>query len=433
MNFEFIDNVPALATALPLALVFFVGARVTPQGAISLPCVMALTTLMYFYVLPLLVLSLRDNGFFGLFLTDMRWAHFAACLYAVGAALAMLAAFDAFALDPAAPRPQDAPMSNRAFLSLWAIAGAGVVALVMTKQLTFFEADSDLLESPSQYLFLNESLNLLVPLTILWVVRRDFSLTSLLVVPLVLLLFVQVGFRFRILILLSGLGTSFATTRKMKVGVAHALAGLTVAVIMAIMVGALRSYGRGLDLARLGGSLEDTVSEQLLGECGTIYVLSSFADSPLPDPIYFEPWLLGFVRMIPTFLWPEKPTSDYLSIYSSMLALPGGDKAGVGAPQHVEMLLQFGWLGLPFLAFGYYGVVAWLLRALSRQGREARVAGYAIAPVFFGYYMQTRGYFFQIFTDGLFMFGPLLLVRASSTSAATAGPVRTSTRPLPRS
>ena len=38
------------------------------------------------------------------------------------------------------------------------------------------------------------------------------------------------------------------------------------------------------------------------------------------------------------------------------------------------------------------------------------VAGCSLAPVFFGFYMQTSGYFFQILSDGLFIFGPIFLV-----------------------
>lgn len=82
----------------------------------------------------------------------------------------------------------------------------------------------------------------------------------------------------------------------------------------------------------------------------------------------------------------------------------------MAAPQHVEMLLQFGWMGLPFLAFFYFSLAIFLLTRLSRMGREVRIAAWALVPIFFGFYMPTRGYFFQVLTDGIFTFGPLFLL-----------------------
>jgi hypothetical protein len=410
MNTDLIGNTSALATILPLLLVFFIGARMTPQGAISLPCILALTSIVYFYLLPLLVLSVRDDGFFGLFLTDMQWAYYVVLLYAAGALAAIIVNLDVFAVDPAAPQPKDKEPDRFLILFFWAVTAAGISGLVATNQLSIFEQQVEILGGGSQYLFLNQSLNLMVPLTLLFLIRRNFSPVSLLIVPLVLFLFLQVGFRFRIMILLAGIATSYASMRGIRIRTSHALIGLCIGLALAVTVGALRSYGRGVDFSRLGDSFEEAAVAQLVGECGTVYVLSSIAGATLPDPIYLEPWLLGIIRLIPTFVWPEKPASDYLGNISNMMALPGGDKAGVAAPQHVEMLLQFGWVGLPFLAFGYFLVIARILKTISHLGRDARIAGYSIAPVFFGYYMQTRGYFFQIFTDGLFMFGPLFVL-----------------------
>jgi len=112
--------------------------------------------------------------------------------------------------------------------------------------------------------------------------------------------------------------------------------------------------------------------------------------------------------------------------------LPGAEYAGIAAPQHVEILVQMGWWGLFPLAFLYFSLAGWLVKSLAHRGYEARLAGCATVPPFFGYYMQTRGYFFATLADGLFMFVPLFLLnlnmrlrfrpRRQRTNPATATP-----------
>jgi hypothetical protein len=107
--------------------------------------------------------------------------------------------------------------------------------------------------------------------------------------------------------------------------------------------------------------------------------------------------------------------------FISGATVANADQAGVAAPQHVEMLLQFGWFGMVPLAFLYFSIAALLIYKLSRLGREARIAGCSMAPAFFGFYMQTRGYFFQVFADALFIFGPLFAMHIASRLRATVG------------
>lgn len=409
MNFDVVGTTVGISTMLPMIGLFFVAARMTPQGAVSLPCVMALTSIVYFYVLPFLVLSNRDDGFFGMYLTDLQWAHYAALLYAAGAAVAFVVNVNAIAIDPAAPVETEREFDPLAYRGLWMVAVVGVIGLVVTDQLSFYN-DVNASAPASDLLFLNQSLNLLVGLTVLLTVRNNFNLPSLAVVATVLIIFLQVGFRFRIMILLAGLMTSFASVRGFRFRTAYVIVGAALAIALGTLVGAARNYGRGLDFHHLEGSIEEALIVQLAGECGTVYVLTAIAGRPLPDLITFEPWLVALGRLVPTFLWPDKPSPDYLLQFTAGMAVAGGAQAGVAAPQHAEMLLQFGWIGLPFLSFFYFSLVAALLRGLSVAGRDARIVGYSLAPAFFGFYMQTRGYFFQMLTDGLFMFAPLFLV-----------------------
>ena len=179
------------------------------------------------------------------------------------------------------------------------------------------------------------------------------------------------------------------------------------------LIGMVRRYGQGIDYNNLGEASEEHVSS-FSGEAGIVYTLGYIADHRLPDFVMFEPWTVGLARLIPSFIWQDKPTLSY-GRYILDITETNSFGAGVAAPQHVEMLFQFGWFGLPLLAFIYFYIIAYLIHRLNLLGYEARVAGCSLAPVFFGFYMQSRGYFFQILSDGLFIFGPMFLVHLFET------------------
>ena len=142
---------------------------------------------------------------------------------------------------------------------------------------------------------------------------------------------------------------------------------------------------------------------------GPLFAFSFIANDGAEQHIFAQPWLIAAARLIPSFIWSDKPRPDYL--YLALEGFPENARAaGVALPQHVEILLQFGWFGLPILAFLYFSIGVALLSRLSRRGIEVRIAAWALTPIFFGFYMLTRGYFFQVLTDGLFTFGPLFLL-----------------------
>ncbi len=64
----------------------------------------------------------------------------------------------------------------------------------------------------------------------------------------------------------------------------------------------------------------------------------------------------------------------------------------------------------------------WLVKAFAYRGYEARLVGCAIIPSYFGYYMQTRGYFFQIFVDGLFMLASAFAIEFEHEATSPCAP-----------
>lgn len=405
-------NIPiGLLTLVPLVLIFFGCARRLPLGALSLPCMMVLTSFIYFYLMPVFARAAGDTGFFGMYLDSLGWAHFAVLLYVLGALVAFLVHWRVLSVHPGAPRRNERQIAKPVFYALWGVVAAGVAFQILSGKLNLTGAGNYQFATDRirEFAFVTQAYNMMVPLTLILLIRNNFKLWSLVFAAVVVVVFLQIGFRFRVMIFLTAAVVSFAIARNIKIRVAYALGGAVVALYLANLIGSLRRYGRGLDLSQVDQVAQIGPFTSFGGEIGIVYVLAYTAENPLPNLAMFEPWLVGVARLVPSFLWPDKPTAGYMRHFIAG-AQTNAEGAGVAASQHVEMLLQFGWISLPILAFFYFTIATSLIGRLHRLGREARIAGCAIVPAFFGFYMQTRGYFFQIFADSLFFFGPLFLV-----------------------
>jgi hypothetical protein len=265
-------------------------------------------------------------------------------------------------------------------------------------------------EGNARFAFVAQAYTLLIPLTVLALVRERFSARSAALLIVVLAVFLQVGFRWRIMVVLVAAGTAFALMNRRRIGLVGATAGLVGAMVLANVIGAIRRYGQGVDIAAIGDVRLDSLISSFGGEFGIVYVLNYAVDHPLTDWVWFEPWVVGVSRLVPTALWPDKPVALYLTHFTDGMTSPYANRAGIAAPQHVEMLYQFGWIGVPVLALLYFGLVCRFHGVMLALSRDCRIAGCALLPAFFGFYMQTRGYFFQVLADGLFVFGPVLLL-----------------------
>jgi hypothetical protein len=195
--------------------------------------------------------------------------------------------------------------------------------------------------------------------------------------------------------------------------------GAAFALIAMNFIGLSRSYGRGLDISATEGMSWFDLLQAFGGEVGPTYVLYHVTASP-PDLIYFDPWIVAVTRLIPKFLWPDKPFPEYLLLYPAGFPDQTAIQAGIAATQQVELFLQFSWFGLPLLAFIFYLIAIWTIKRLHFLGRETRIAGCALVPVFFGFFMQQRGYLFQTLCEYLFTFGPLFLLNLQASRSTFA-------------
>ena len=403
-------SVFGIATLLFLTLAYFVSVRSFTLGAMSLPAMLLMTSFIYFYMMPLLSFADGPAAFLGMNIQSLEWPHLAVGLYALGAIAACLAARNSLVADPAQSRAGDGPLRMRLF---WALLGAVALAtlaqMLLGRLNVLSKEDYNWTDDVSDLAFINLFFTMMVPLAIVYLVRDDFGQRSLILLATVCFVLLMTGFRYRLVFVAFAVVVSFVLVRGRKVRTLYVVIGTLVGLLGSNIISNSRTYGAGIDVSRLEGIGLIEVLQSFGGEIGPLFTFSYITENPLPPYILAEPWVIAVARLVPSFIWSSKPYPDYL--YVALEGFPiDARAAGVAFPQHVEMLLQFGWAGLPVLAFLYFSFAIFLLRKLSQLGREVRVASWALVPIFFGFYMPTRGYFFQILADGLFTFGPLFLL-----------------------
>ena len=251
-----IDNILGSPTSqvilVLLWLIFFGYAKWLPLEAFSLPCIMILTSIVYFYVVPLGVLIDGETGYFGLYLSDLTWAHFAVLLYALGAVAAFAFQWPFLTENPAAPRPTERPIVMLIFYVLWGLAWGAAIALFLMGRLNLTADENFQMEEGNEFLFLNEAFNMMIPLSLMLLIRNNFGWRSLAVLLFVIFVFLQAGFRFRVILTLAGVVTAFAVHRRIRLRISYMLAGATVAVMLSNLLGMVRRYGQGIDYNSLG-------------------------------------------------------------------------------------------------------------------------------------------------------------------------------------
>jgi hypothetical protein len=415
MDFSRIDTAIGLLSLCPIVAMFALSTTRLPLGSVSLPCLTMVTSFTYFHLMPVVALAGGDEGFFGMYISDMTWMHFAVLLYNLGAIGAFFAHWRVLNANPEPAYPWDRPINNKVYLALWGLAIIGVSVQVATGRLNIIGDETyQMSDSNAPVLFLTQTFTLMVPLTVILLVRERFSLRSLLIMALVLGVLLQVGFRVTILMLLAGAAGAFALQRGVRIGFLRGAVGFAFGLLLVTVIGAVRRYGQGIDLSSLTSERFEGTASGFAGELSVVYAFDNVTANPLPPAIWVEPWVVGVARLVPSFLWPDKPFPEYLTWVTAGAMTPGAENSGTAAPQHVEILFQFGWWGLLPMAFCYFWVAGWLVKRVAYTGREVRLAGCALIPFFFGYYMQSRGYFFQILVSGLLVFGPLFILSARS-------------------
>lgn len=419
MDLVFFNSHVGIPSFVVLMALLWNSANKFPLGPLALPSISIITSVIYFYIIPALS---SENGqllFLNVCITSLDWLHVSLILYTAG----MIAACSVYRrnliTDVATLRKNDRNIDNRSVFALMAIAGAGIIALAIVGRLNIIRDENyEIVNDYTGLAFLNMSFTLMIPLVVVYAIKSDFKIKSLILIAVTLYIFSIAGFRFRIVILTASIVASYVIVRGIKLKVYHAIIGIPLAFAAVNAFGKARTYGEGLDLSALSEMTWSDLITSFSGERGVIFALSSVIDNPRSELIYTTPWMVAISRMVPTFLWPDKPSPEYLYYVTEGFDTIYRRTAGIAPPQQAEILLQFGWIGLPIVTFIYFSFACKLIGWFGRLGREGRVAGYAMVPVFFGFYMQQRGYFFQMALEGIFMFGPLFIIYMQPRASA---------------
>jgi oligosaccharide repeat unit polymerase len=245
------------------------------------------------------------------------------------------------------------------------------------------------------------SLNFVIPgITFLFIYYlRTKKRLILFLVPFLLSLglFITLGFRYRIVLLIGALSIAyFLTVRKRpNLIVAFGFPLLLIVIMGVLNVG--RDYGRGLDVTKLEGESTESYYNSGLREA-MIFQTSGAIIDMVPERYPhagFTPIISTLVFPIPSAIYKGKNSGDYL--FDTLDALYGvKNSKGAAMMSFAEYYLAFGWLGI----IGGCFLLGWIYKRLWKwylvnQFNPIVIVAYAVT-VSYLYVIISRGYLPQV-------------------------------------
>ena len=224
-----------------------------------------------------------------------------------------------------------------------------------------------------------------------------------LVLAFVVWIYLNSGFRFRLVLLIVNLATIYYLTKQIRPNLfAWTIAGIVFILFMGIMEYS-RSYEKGLNLQRI----EDKNLSELF-EGGTnearIFMASGAVMSEAQrngDYVYFHPILNGILMPFPYVIFPQKRAFiGYME--GRVESIFGRYGKGVAFMEYAEAFIAFGWSGVFLLGIfvGYISKRIWNYYVMS-DGELLPLLTLAAFNGFLYIYI-SRGYFAQILTSVFF-------------------------------
>lgn len=236
-----------------------------------------------------------------------------------------------------------------------------------------------------------------------------FALTSNL-----FLIFLTTGFRLRIaftlLALLSIMTLRLRTNPKWSKGykmiIMSRLAFIGAgALAILVLMSSARQYGKGLDLDKLkdvdmGQIAISPFNDSAIYFCGGAVIDYIKTEG---SHTYFETFMAGALRMVPSAIYGEKPIPKTIEVISNAM---GGDdaafKAGFAVPFYVEHYISFGWVGLLIGSMVIGNICARIENIAVKHPRPLAYLFFAIMSAYVFIYFH-RGYFPQQLDYLMFM------------------------------
>lgn len=223
-------------------------------------------------------------------------------------------------------------------------------------------------------------------------------------------LFITLGFRYRLVLMLGAMGISFYLFRGKKPNPIVLSAGIFFFIVFMGIMNMTRQYGRGLNLEKLEGGTEKYYSQGM--EEARIFQTSGAVIDIIPAEIPFvglEPVISTILFPIPRAIFPAKGSAQYL--FNTLDAIYGAKVSkGAACLMFAEYYMMFGW---PSLIIGCF-LIGWFSRKLwnwflANKDNPLIVVAYAQTVVFL-YMIISRGYLPQVTMLFFFSVFPVFVI-----------------------
>lgn len=268
--------------------------------------------------------------------------------------------------------------------------------------ITFFNVDEDIIYDRDGFTsYFVDLISLFCAACSLLLVgkKKKIDLVFWISIWLALVFFIIAGFRFRIVILLIALFTTYHLhpfPRKLNYPIL-----LIIAVIAYLGFGIMdsaRSYGHGLDIE----NVKLNTTPKGAGEADYIYVMSalSMKHYETADKLFFEPLITAICMPIPRVIAPWKPDAKYLKDVQQKVL--GTTDYGAAFVFYVEAFMSWGWIGLVL----YSIFIGWLSKFFwsNYLYNPNSVSAIVLLALFngFSYVLFSRGYMAQVFNTFIY-------------------------------
>jgi len=207
-------------------------------------------------------------------------------------------------------------------------------------------------------------------------------------------LFVNFGFRWRLVVLFYALVSVFHLEKRVKLNLKL---GISLLLALLLLVGGMaiaRSYGRGMRMERLEGVKAGELIDNAMTEAACFlasgFIINKYQDTF--DHSGFDFLVNAISAPVPRALWPDKPDGSYIG--GPIMSLYGGNRGtGQAALNYAEYFMAFGWYGViifPFL-MGLFLKRCWLWYIANKSNDYAIIMISLINGMM--YMWVSRGYF----------------------------------------
>ena len=249
--------------------------------------------------------------------------------------------------------------------------------------------------------YLGLSINFLIPgvtfLFTYFILTRKSLLWFLIAFAVTIGLFISLGFRYRLVLLLGSMAIVYYYTIRKKPNIIIASVGIVALIAFMGLINQTRQYGAGLNTKKLEEGNTTEYYESGLREALIFQTFGAVIDIvPERHPhAGLQPIWSTLIFPIPRALFPEKNSSDYL--FDTLDAIYGKKiSQGAAMMSYGEYYLAFGWTGIVIGSFliGWFYKKLWFWYKVNYSNPFVIVV-YAVAVTYL-YVILSRGYLPQV-------------------------------------